>query len=191
MVLLVHLSSQLCLLGKCRKPTKSSGRLMKPKTQSHLCHLPPQIHLRRNSINTRKHSLILNTFWSASLSSSNGLKRIIQPQNDTHLIFDTYPQIWSILVYPSGAASSNMVYLIIFDHQHHHWNHYHGSDTINGHPSGAASSKMVYLMISSGAITPGTARYLSAEWSCIACIDVLFAKLFVVQRRIGPQLVNG
>ena len=41
------------------------------------------------------------------------------------------------------------------------------SSSILGHPSGAASSKIVYLMISSGAITPGTARYLSAEWSCI------------------------
>ena len=161
-------------------------------------HHPPQVwketfSLRMIHIWSLTH--IHPEIWSSSSilghpSASSKIVNLIISDHQHHH-WNHYHGSDTINGHPSGAASSNMVYLIIFDHQHHHWNHHHWSVIINGHPSGAASSKIVYLMISSGAITPGTARYLSAEWSCIACIDVLFAKLFVVQRRIGPQLVNG
>ena len=167
---------------------------MKPNTQSHLCHLPPQIHLLRNlnsEMHFDQHHHHPPQVWKETLSL-----RMIHIWSLTHI----HPEIWSsssILGHPSGAASSKIVNLIISDHQHHHWNHYHGSDTIIGHPSGAASSKIVYLMISSGAITPGTARYLSAEWSWIVSwyylqTYLLYNALHLIEQ-IGPQcsLVNG
>ena len=59
------------------------------------------------------------------------------------------------------------------------------------HPSGAASSKIVYLIISSGAITPSTARYLSAEWSCKQPRALCFNSLVKSNIRVGASYWCG
>ena len=47
----------------------------------------------RSTCSEINNPILLNAFWSASSPSSTGKKRNIQPQNDIHLIFDTYMHI--------------------------------------------------------------------------------------------------
>ena len=184
MVLLVHLSSQLCLLGKCRKPTKSSGRLMKPNTQSHLCHLPPQIHLLRN-YNSEKIPILLNAFWSTSSPSSTDLKRNIKPQNDTHLIFDTYPSGNLIIIINSWSPfRGSLLKYGVSDHIWSSTSSLKSLSRIRHHQWSPIRGSLLKDCVSDDQLWSDHTRHCSILvcWVILHYFVILFANLFAIQR---------
>ena len=59
----------ITLIGIMITLTKSSGRLMKPKTQSHLCHRPPHIQLEQIYKKNQNSKVIINDYSKYSQPS--------------------------------------------------------------------------------------------------------------------------